>query len=151
VTRAVLDTNVLVSALINAKGAPHHILESLEQGKFELVTSLPCLDELEDVLGYARIQEKYALTHEDIQKYLVFLKRQAHFVHVPVFTTSLCAADPDDDKFLLAAIFGQAQYIVTGDPHLLNMTGFLGINTVTPRNFDTAVLGSLQVPLPGMT
>jgi putative PIN family toxin of toxin-antitoxin system len=149
VTRAVLDTNVLVSALINRYGPPRHIFKAWRQGRFELITSLPCLLELEDVLRRPRIHHKYKLGEDDIYRYILLLGTQGTVVPVPEETSPMCR-DPDDDKFLVCALVGQAQVIVSGDPDLVQMNGVAGVAVVTPRDFAVATLGGWQPALPGL-
>jgi predicted nucleic acid-binding protein len=48
---------------------------------------------------------------------------------------TVVTADPDDDKFLEAAVAGRVDYIVSGDPHLLDLDTFRGIDIITPRIF----------------
>jgi len=149
VTRAVLDTNVLVSAFINNYGPSRHIFKAWHQGKFELVTSLPCLQELDQVLRRPRLQRKYKLGDDDIYRYILFLATQATVVPAPRKATPICQ-DPDDDKFLLCALVGKAQVIVSGDPHLLEMNGVWDIAVVTPRDFAVTTVGGWQPTLPGI-
>ncbi len=78
--RAVLDTNVLISALINRRGPSRHIFKAWQEGDFELVTSLPLLQELDRALHYDRIQRKYALGEDDIYTYILLLATQGTVV-----------------------------------------------------------------------
>ena len=146
---AVLDTNVLVSALLSPYGPSRYILESWRQGKFELVTSLPCFQELDDVLHRGHIKGKYGLSEDDIGNYNLLLAKGATVVAVPQDPEPMCE-DPDDDKFLVCALLGKADVVVSGDPHLLEVNGIAGIAVVTPRDFAEAFLGGWQPTLPGI-
>jgi putative PIN family toxin of toxin-antitoxin system len=149
VTLAVLDTNVLVSALLSRYGPSRYILECWHQGKFELVTSLPCLLELDEVLHRDHIKGKYRLSEDDISDYMLLLAMGATVVAVPEDPKPMCA-DPNDDKFLVCALLGKAGVVVSGDPHLLEVNGLAGVAVVTPRDFAVAFLGGWQPTLPGV-
>ncbi len=130
--RVVVDTNVLVSALIVQPGKPARILRQLNA--FELLTSEDIMHEVSRVLRYPRIQKRYRLTEETVTTYLQRLREVSTFV-VPHTQISAVSKDPDDDKFLECAIDGNARYIVTGDPHLLDLATYEGIQIVTPNAF----------------
>lgn len=146
---AVLDTNVLVSTLLCRYGPPRFIFDGWRQGKFELVTSLPCLEELEDVLGRDHIQRKYGLSKDDIDRHILLLGMRGTVVAVPQHPEPMCG-DPKDDKFLVCALLGRASVVVSGDRHLLEVNGVAGIAVVRPRDFAETFLGGWQPTLPGM-
>lgn len=145
--RAVLDTNVLVSAFINRLGAPRQILSAWQEGKFELVTSLPILQEVDEVLHRKHIQRKYLLGELDIWAYLLLLTVQGIVVPA-VSDIEVISRDPADNKILSAALVGQAQFIVSGDHHLLDLGAFGGARIVTPRDFLAEIVGGWQPTLP---
>ena len=147
--RAVPDTCVLISAFINKKGPSRHIYEAWRGGKFELVTGLPLLEELDRALHYDRIMRKYALPEDDIYAYLLLLGAQAIVVPVLPDIGGVCA-DPEDDKFLACALVGQAQFVVSGDHDLLDVGAFAGARIVTPREFATEIVGGWQSSFPQM-
>ncbi len=147
--RAVLDTNVLISAFINRHGAPRHIFKAWQEGKFEIVTSLPLLLELDRALHYDRILRNYALSEDDIYVYLLLLGTQTIVVPALPDIGGVCA-DPEDDKFLACALVGQAQFVVSGDPDLLDVGTFAGARIITPRDFATQVVGGWQSAFPQM-
>jgi putative PIN family toxin of toxin-antitoxin system len=146
---AVLDTNVLVSALLSPYGPSRYIFEFWRQGKFELVTSLPCLAELDDVLHRSHIKGKYGLSENDIDRYALLLATGGTVIAVPEDPEPMCQ-DPDDDKFLVCALLGKADVVVSGDSDLLLVNGIAGIAVVTPRDFAVAFLGGWQPILPGI-
>lgn len=113
--RAVLDTNVLVSALIVKVGKPAQIIRQV--GEFELLTSEEILAETERVLHYKHIHRRYHLTEEDIQGFVAHLRAVAKMVQVQS-KVEVIKEDPDDNKFLACGLDGGARYIVSGDPHL---------------------------------
>lgn len=130
--KVVLDTNILVSALISPKGVPAQLLQ--HEQAFQLVSSEEILAELERVLHYDRIQRRYGLDEELIQGYLATIRATSEVVTVtnPVQGVS---TDPDDDKFLACAVVGQADHIVSGDPHLTDLESYQGISILKPRQF----------------
>lgn len=114
--RAVIDTNVWVSALLNRKGSPARVLAALREGLFTLVTSEPLLEELADVLGRPRIVSRYGVSSWDVRELLSLLRERAEFVVVSG-TLHLCR-DPDDDVLIETAVVGKAEALVTRDDDL---------------------------------
>ena len=131
--RVVLDTNVLVSALIRPKGTPGLIIHHLRNGDFTLLYSDPLLEEWLGVLSRPHIQSKYHLTHEDVQTVLMFILQRGEQV-TPERQITECR-DRRDNQFLEAAVAGQADIIVSGDKDLLVLNPFEKIPIVTPAAF----------------
>ena len=131
--RAVLDTNAYVSGTILSRGVPYQVLEAWRQNEFILVTSEAILAEIERVLRYPRIRRRYSVTAQDLARLMDSLRADALVVpgEVEVSRTS----DDPDDEFLACALEAQAECIVTGDPHLLNLGPYHGIAIITPREF----------------
>ncbi|MEK6807483.1 MAG: putative toxin-antitoxin system toxin component, PIN family [Nanoarchaeota archaeon] len=133
--RAVLDTNIFISGIF-WDGLPGKILTAAQNGEFELVTSLDCIYELHRVL--IEFKDKICLdlvefwTRFAISNSLVVLP-QAHFLEVK--------DDLDDNKFLDAAVAGKAQFIISGDRHLLNLKEFRGVKIVRPTEFIKVLSG----------
>jgi putative PIN family toxin of toxin-antitoxin system len=131
--RAVVDTNILVRAVIRPLGTVGPVLLRLRQGEYTLLCSQPLLEELADVLNRPRIREKYHLTDQDIQTIigLVLLRGEAV---APTERIAACR-DPKDDKFLEVAVAGQADVMVSGDDDLLTLNPYAGIPIVVPSAF----------------
>ena len=132
--RAVLDANVFVSAAIHPGGPPGHIIERfLRAGAFTLVLSQPVVEEVLRALEYPRVR-RYLRRDLDSQLWVEDLVVLAELV---AGTSHAAGAtrDPDDDKYLAAAVEGRASFLVTGDPHLLAVGPYEGIRIVTPRAF----------------
>ncbi|GAC1533612.1 MAG: putative toxin-antitoxin system toxin component, PIN family [Herpetosiphon sp.] len=136
--KVVLDTNVLVSALIKKEGTPARILRHLDD--FVLVTADDLLAELEDVLHRRHIQQKYHLTDADIQEYLARLRAASTLVQL--HSQVDVVIDPDDNMFVACAADGGAAYIVSGDPHLLDLHAYEGIQILTPIAFLSLLEGT---------
>ena len=147
--RAVVDTNVLVSAFINRHGAPRHVFDAWRKGEFELVTSAPLLGELNHVLHRRHIQEKYRLREADILAYLGLLRTRGTLVPMPSLVPSICS-DPMDDRLLACAVIAQASYVVTGDNDVRALGRIGPAQIVTPAAFAAGVLGPWQPALPGL-
>jgi putative PIN family toxin of toxin-antitoxin system len=130
--RAVLDTNVIVSALINPDGPPGQILKALKTKHFTLVSSEPINDEVLRVLNYPHL-EKYGLREYIFDVAFILWEIAELVVDLPHIKLS---KDPDDDKFLAAAAGGGADYLVTGDvPDLLHLREYKGTTILSPREF----------------
>ena len=94
--RAVLDTNILVSALLTPRGEAAAILQ--QSPRFTLCISKEILAELQDVLDRDRIRRRYPLTDEDVAAYIVRL-RQTALLAAPQDSLFGISRDPDDDMF----------------------------------------------------
>ncbi len=129
--RVVLDTNILVSATIAREGAPARILAAWRDGEVELATSPVLLDELSDVLTRPRIKKHQWMTEQEVAALREELQRCAlHGSGERVAT--VINDDPDDDYVLSAAVETGADYIVSGDPHLLGLSKYAGIEIIRP-------------------
>jgi putative PIN family toxin of toxin-antitoxin system len=129
--RAVLDTNVLISSVI-ATGVPHEIVVKGFNSEYQIVVSVATLTEFRDTL--LKYPEKFHMGEEDIQQEVETIRYFAEFVD-PEEEITAVEDDPDDDKFLEAAVAGNVDYIVSGDRHLLDLDSFREINIVDPREF----------------
>ena len=132
--RLVLDTNVLVSALLSPSGAPARVLRLWEAEAFELVVSEAILAEYARVLAYPRIATRLKLTGESAEE-LVGALRQFSTLVEPDESLQVVAEDPDDDKLLACALAGGAEYVVSGDEHLLGLGEYLWIQVLAPAAF----------------
>jgi len=134
VTRALLDTNVLISALISPRGAPGRIVMAfLNHDAFELVISPAIIAEIEAALRLPKIR-KYLLDPNDALAWLADLVALADLVTDTGAVQGICR-DPDDDAVLSAAVEGRAAVIVTGDDDLLALGEHDGISILRPREF----------------
>ena len=138
--RVVLDTNVLVSALLTAGGPPDAIVRAAYNGDFQLVASSPLVAELRSVLIRPRIKERLGWSDQEIAAFITHFSEQAVIVQ-PQTRVAVVVSDPADNKVLEAAIDGKADYVVSGDRHLLELRGYQDIPIVSPAYF-AAVLAS---------
>jgi uncharacterized protein len=130
--RVVIDTNVLVSALIAPSGIPARVVQYVE--RFQLYTSQEILQELARVVQYGRIRKRYKLDDATIAGYLEHLYAASTIVTVNIQVDAI-QDDPDDNKFLACAVACQAGYLLSGDPHLLRVGGYQSTAILTPRQF----------------
>jgi len=128
--RCVLDTNVLVSALLSPGSKSRMAVDRAHQ-EGAILLSLGTLTELFEVLS--RKQFRGYIDEEDVRRFLAVLTREAQWIGVDVQITA--CRDPKDDKFLSLAVSGQATHIVTGDADLLALHPFQGVRIVTPGTF----------------
>lgn len=131
--RAVLDTNIVIRALIKPAGTVGPVLERLAAGDFTAVYSEPILEEFLAKLALPRIRKKYHLTDEDIADLLALLALRGILVE-PKRSVKVCR-DADDNMVIEAALEGGAEWIVTGDEDLLSLKKFESVRMVTPRRF----------------
>ena len=129
IIRAVLDTNVFVSG-IHWSGASEKVLRAWMEGHFKHVSSVPIIDEVVRVL----MSFKIPLEPEDISWWESLILEKSSLVF-PIEHLDVVKNDPADNKFIEAAVEGNAQYIVSQDRHLLDIGEFRGIRTVTPEEF----------------
>ena len=123
--RIVLDTNVFVSG-IHWTGSSEKVLRAWMNNDFELVSSLPILEELVRIL----MSFKVPLNPEDISWWESLILEKSVIV-APTETVDVIT-DPDDNKFVEAALEGKAQYIVSQDKHLLILKEYRGIKVLHP-------------------
>jgi putative PIN family toxin of toxin-antitoxin system len=119
--RAVLDTNVLASGLLSRTSTPGRILELWTFDRFELLISLPILDEIERTLNKPYFRER--LSRGQIIAALELLQREAHVISIST-TVHGAATHPEDDLILATAVSGNSDFLVTGDAQLLRLGEF---------------------------
>ena len=132
--RAVIDTNVFVSGVISPKGSPRKILELAREGIFKAVTSISINHEIFEVIHRNYIYNKYGLTEEIIDDMATFLY-EGTILTEDFYTIQKVKKDPEDNKFIACAIEGEADYIISGDGHLLNLKHYKGIQIVDANSF----------------
>ena len=133
--RVVLDTNQFVSSVLVRQGLPAQVLDAWQRREFLLITSPSIIAEVRSTLNYPRIRHKYPLTDNDVKRLVTLLEHDALVVPGEVDVTSAIPADPMDDMVLACAIKGQADLIVSGDHHLLDLGEYQGIPIITARKF----------------
>ncbi|WP_227788887.1 MULTISPECIES: putative toxin-antitoxin system toxin component, PIN family [unclassified Nodularia (in: cyanobacteria)] len=140
--RIVIDTNVIVSALIFSKSTTMQAFREAKQNGLILI-SVEILSELIDVLSRQKF-DRY-LSREIREDFLASLARETELITISE-TVDICR-DPKDNKFLELAISGEATHIITGDKDLLELHPFRHILIVTPSQFLDSV-SSNETPKP---
>ncbi len=127
--KIVFDTNVFISGVFFG-GPPYQILDAWRHGTIDIVLSQEIFDE------YQRIATELSRRFKevDISTFLDLLAVNAIWVYAPKLPFSV-STDPDDDKFISCALASRTKLIVSGDKHLLDVSGFRGVEVLTPRAF----------------
>jgi putative PIN family toxin of toxin-antitoxin system len=127
--RIVLDTNVLMSGIFFS-GPPYRILQAWRDGKVQLAACLEILAEYRQVA--LRLSRRYKGI--DISSLLDLVAVHSHLVQAARLPQPVCD-DPNDDVFLACALAARTRIIVSGDRHLLGVSGWAGIQVLRPRLF----------------
>lgn len=130
--RVVLDTNVLISGTFWI-GDSFRILNLVDSRKIVLILSKEILEEYDRVVHSDEIMEKSAYREErvSVMRKLFMISEMV----TPTTRVQIIKDDPDDNKFLDAAIEGRAKYVVSQDRHLLNLKDFRSIVILEPKEF----------------
>ncbi len=118
--RAVLDVNVIISALLSRSGSPAVVLRAWQDGQFELIVSPLLLAELERALAYPKLRRR--IPAEEADAVLDWLRRAAAIARDPQGPPPIRSRDPGDD-YLLALAAVEDALLVSGDEHLLSLQG----------------------------
>jgi putative PIN family toxin of toxin-antitoxin system len=128
--RVVLDTNVLLSALVFPGSKPDQVLQRVRGGEVELFLSSFILAELERIL-----RDKFRFTKRQTDERVTVIRRMAALVE-PTERIALVTAKDDDNRILESAMAAHADYLVTGDKeHLLPLQCIGTTQIVTPAAF----------------
>ncbi|MFH1909164.1 MAG: putative toxin-antitoxin system toxin component, PIN family [Chloroflexota bacterium] len=133
--RVVIDTNILVSAVLSKTGTPAQVVDTWKAREFLLISSESAILEVQRVLQELHSTGKYAITDEQIAGLLHLLREDSVLVPAQSDVTGAIPADPSDELFLSIALDGEAQVIVSGDGHLLNLGTYQNIKIQTARQF----------------
>lgn len=132
--KIVLDTNVLISGIF-FRGPPSQILEAWKSAKFQIILSKEILVEYQSV--GEKLSEKYPRIN--LTPIIELLTIYGKVVETKDISVSICE-HPDDNKFIECAIAGNGKLIVSGDKHLLKISGFQDILVLKPREFSNTYL-----------
>lgn len=125
----ILDTNVFLSGVFFG-GVPGRILDAWQAGHLALILSPAILTEYHR--AGAELAIRYPQTAVLLDPLLALVAQSATMVNAPELSEPV-SADTDDDKFLACAIASRARVIVSGDKHLLRVSGWNRIEVLTPR------------------
>ena len=129
-TRVVLDTNVLVASAYNAESASRRIVEACRRGEITLIVSPAIRREYDRILPRA-------IRRPGARKEIDELLEQAEVV-TPAETPRVVPDDPEDDKFIAAALAGNADALITNDDHLLSVAPHAQVRVLQPSAFLAA-------------
>ena len=127
--KIVLDTNVFISGIFFS-GPPSQILQAWKNKKLRIILSQDIIDEYHRVVE--SLSSKYPTI--DIFQIIELVTVHGQFVDTAELDITICE-DPDDNKFIECAVAGDTKIIVSGDKHLLKITGYQGIAVFRPREF----------------
>jgi uncharacterized protein len=141
--KAVLDSSVLVSAFLTPGGTSDKLLSAVQRGAFMLCLSQEILRETSRSLREKteRIRRYYAYPDEKIDQFAASLASMARLV-CDLPELRVVPLDRKDDVIVATAIAAKAEYLVSGDRHLLMLGAYEDIRIITPRQF----LDLLQAP-----
>ena len=127
--KIILDTNVFISGIFFT-GPPSQILKAWKNSSLQIVLSQEILDE------YQRVAEDLSSKFQtiDILPIIELVTIHGQFVDTQGFDLSV-SEDPDDNKFIECAIASNCKIIISGDKHLLNVSGFRDTTVLKPRDF----------------
>ena len=140
--KIVIDTNVFISGTL-WYGIPNRIIELIDFKNIDLVLSQEILQEFSEVLQYDEIQNKIKIKNFEMTYTLKKITELAQIVD-PKKKHKVIKDDPDDDKFIDAAVEGDVDYLVSKDKHLLNLKEFNGIKIVSPEEFLGLYNGNIE-------
>lgn len=132
--KVVIDTNVFVSSIIKKDSVPARLIQLWRENAFVVITSEQMVDEIREVLQYPHIKNKYKLQHEDINAVITAIEKDA-VVLTDVFELEVIKDDPDDNKVLACALEVRADYIISGDKHLLTLKEYKNIPIVKAKEY----------------
>ena len=133
--RVVLDTNVFVSSLLSTQGMSALVVNGWREGRYLLITSPTIIAEIVEVLESPRISGKYVIRPEDIEQLVELLKTDTIVVPGRAVVAGAVPQDPRDEMFLACAVDAYADYIVSGDKHLLDLHTYKNIPILTVKQF----------------
>ena len=123
-----------MSTILSPQGIPARVPTAWQAEQFHLVLSEAVLYEIDRVFHYPRIAKRHSWSEERLQG---FIENLAHLaINTPgAVHLTVIAEDSPDDRYLECAVEGEAEYIVSGDQHLLELGEYRGIRILTPRAF----------------
>lgn len=131
---AFIDTNLFISGLFGQNSTTAQLQELWIKQEFQLGTSLEIMKEVNRVLQYPRIKQRLIDDDETLRRFFRLVFRKAVITR-DTFQTDRIADDPTDNKFLACALEIKADYIVSGDNHLLSLKHFHRTQIVDAQTF----------------
>jgi len=132
--KIVVDANLFASGLIKPNSNPGKILNLIKQNEVELILSPAIIKEIKRILLYPKLQKYHRKTAQEIDAYFEDILMFAWIVEGEEMV-DIIKDDPSDNKYLACASEGEADYIVSGDHHLLNIETYEGIEILKVKTF----------------
>jgi putative PIN family toxin of toxin-antitoxin system len=133
--RAVIDTNLFISGLFADQGNTYQLQELWVSGAFELAVSEDILKEIKNTLLKPHLRKIQFILNGEENEFIELIRERALIVTQDLFQTDRIKKDTSDNKFLACALESQADYIVSGDNHLLELKHFHGMQIVDAKTF----------------
>ena len=118
--RVVIDANQFISALLKPGSLPDAVMRLVREEKLLLIITEPICAEINRVLAYPKIRCRLAASDDDLRRFMAKIRAVAVFTAGTLELPPL-SADPDDTKYLVCAIEGDANFIISGDHHLTQL------------------------------
>jgi putative PIN family toxin of toxin-antitoxin system len=132
--KIVIDANLFASALIKPNSNPGRILNLIKQNQVDLILPTAIIKEIKRILVYPKLQKYHGKTAQEIDAYFEDILMFAWIVEGEG-EVDLIEDDPTDNKYLVCAYEGEADYIVSGDHHLLDIGTYQGIEILKAKSF----------------
>ncbi|MDJ1184015.1 putative toxin-antitoxin system toxin component, PIN family [Roseofilum casamattae] len=125
----VFDTNILISAVLSTTSYPFQCLALARKGQIESVTCPEIVEEFREklLLKFKFLEEKANIAVDEVISFSSLVSISGNLKTVP--------ADPDDDMVVECAVISKANYIVTGDKHLLTLKQYNNISILKAAEF----------------
>ncbi len=130
----VIDTNLFISGLFGKNNTTSLLQELWTDQTIQLGTSREIIKEVTRVLQYPKIKERLPVSDEAVRRLFKLICRKA-IITKDAYSTDRITDDPTDNKFLACALEIKADYIISGDNHLLSLKHFHGIQIVDAASF----------------
>jgi putative PIN family toxin of toxin-antitoxin system len=132
--KVVLDANQYASALIKPRGNSARIIELVYESRLALVMSAPIIEEVRRILAYPKLTKLHGRSPGQIDRFIKRLEKIA-ILTPALLSVSIVKDDPTDDKYLVCALEGRADFIVSGDHHLTDLKEYRGVLILNPATF----------------
>lgn len=131
--KVVVDTNLFVSSLISEKGSPVKLIERWKKGEFHLCISHPIIEEVFEVINRPKLKDRFRIESEVIQELKSLILERA-IISLSTYKVNR-SPDPKDNIFIACALEEGADYVISGDSHLLNIKSYQGVQIIDVNTF----------------
>jgi uncharacterized protein len=131
--RVVFDTNIIISGRLWS-GAPRQALKLADEGQIKSLISETMIDEFQEVINRPKFIKRLEIIGKSADEIVIEHLKSAEIVEV-MSVDPVVKSDPDDNHIIACAMTGNADYVVTGDPHLLSLNNFDRVPIVSVNVF----------------